>query len=268
MSIITLLTDFGSEDEYVGVMKGVILSVNPTAAIVDITHHIDPQGVIQAAYVVEAAWKYFPEGTVHVVIIDPGVGSDRDIVTCKQSGHLFVAPDNGVMTLLMEKGGIDAAVRVENTRYFLSTVSRTFHGRDIFAPVSAHLTLGVAINELGPPVDPKHLVRLSIQKPTIPKQGEILGAIVTIDRFGNLITNIHGDLVRTHCADAAETLEIQIGKSKIIGISNSYICVTAGDPLVTTGSRGCLEIAVNSGNAARRFNARKGDIVRVTVPGR
>ncbi|MCD6224235.1 MAG: SAM-dependent chlorinase/fluorinase, partial [Deltaproteobacteria bacterium] len=190
MSIITLLTDFGVEDEYVGIMKGVILSINPSSTIVDITHQIAPQDIIAAAYRIKFSYKYFPEKTVHLVIVDPGVGSGRPLLAAKIQGHFFLAPDNGILTPLLDDGDIDTLVFVENSEYFLDSVSQTFHGRDIFAPVAAHISKGIDIMELGKLADIKSLARLSVEKPFIADNGELSGIIVSIDRFGNLITNI------------------------------------------------------------------------------
>lgn len=266
MSIITLLTDFGIVDEYVGVMKGVILSINSSATIIDITHHINPQDLIQAAYLIESAYKYFPEGTVHVVVVDPGVGSDRAIFAMRSGGHLFLAPDNGVLTLLIEKGEIEAVVRIENPNYFLNNVSRTFHGRDVFAPVSAHLSLGAEMKHFGTLLDSKNLVRLSIQKPFISKQGELFGTVVSVDHFGNLITNIDSNsLGSLLTATSEKNVVIRIGKDKIRGISSSYNSVSAGDSLAIVGSRGYLEIAVNGGSAKGRYKAQKGDSIRISL---
>ena len=149
MSIITLLTDFGTEDAYVGVMKGVILSINPSAEVVDVCHYINPQDLIEAAYLIKSSYRYFPKGTIHIIVVDPGVGGNRLIVAVKLSGHIFLAPDNGVLTLLLDEGEVDTIVRVENTHYFLNSISQTFHGRDIFAPVGSHLSRGVFIENLG-----------------------------------------------------------------------------------------------------------------------
>ncbi|MEA3434835.1 MAG: SAM-dependent chlorinase/fluorinase, partial [Thermodesulfobacteriota bacterium] len=162
MSIITLTTDFGTDDEYVGIMKGVILSLNPSAVIVDITHHIDPQDLLQAAYTIYSSYRYFPQKTVHVVIVDPTVGSNRKIIAFKIDDHIFLAPDNGVLTLLINERKINSIGRIDNTNYFLDPVSRTFHGRDIFAPVSAHLSMGVPIKKLGTTVAQNKLICLSI----------------------------------------------------------------------------------------------------------
>jgi len=263
-SIITLITDFGVDDEYVGVMKGVILSVNPAAIIVDITHHIEPQDLIQAAYIIKYSFKYFPEGTVHVVVVDPGVGSDRAIIALEVTGHIFLAPDNGVLTLLMDEGNIGSVVRVENSCYFLESVSQTFHGRDIFAPVAGHLSKGIKIETLGTPIDKIDLERLPIKYPGISNSGELFGTVVSIDRFGNLITNIDVNSLDKLCKSGKERkLQIRIGQNKIVGLSKSYESALPQSPLALIGSRGYLEIAVNCASARRYFMANRGDIVTV-----
>ena len=266
MSIITLTTDFGTDDEYVGIMKGVILSLNPSAVIVDITHHIDPQDLVQAAYTIYSSYRYFPQGTVHVVVVDPTVGSDRKIITFKIKDHIFLAPDNGVLTLLINEGNINSIARIDNTSYFLDPVSRTFHGRDIFAPVSAHLSMGVPIKKLGTPVAQKNLICLSILKPYFSDNGELVGSIVTIDHFGNLITNINiDDLENIHNTVPGKKLCINVGKDKISGLSQNYSSAIPGHPLAIIGSRGYLEISVNGGDAANHFMVEKSDVVRIST---
>lgn len=265
--IITLLTDFGICDEYVGVMKGVILSVNPLVRVVDITHNNDPQDLNQAAYLIKSFYRYFPENTIHVVVVDPGVGSGRSIIAADLRGHVFLAPDNGVLTLVMEEREIGAIVRVENPDYFLKSVSSTFHGRDIFAPVAAHISKGVQLKDIGGPVDKKELVSLHILKPFISEKGELIGSIVSIDRFGNLITSIDSRSLEKFCKTASvERLGIWIGKKRICGLVNTYESVNSQSPLAVIGSRGYLEIAVNCGNARRYFMAEKGDPVKLTKP--
>lgn len=262
MSIITLITDFGIEDAYVGVMKGVALSINSSATFVDITHHINPQDIVQAAYIIKSSYKYFPEGTVHMIVVDPGVGSERAIIALEMKGQFFLAPDNGVLTLLMDEGKIDSLARVENKRFFLKTISQTFHGRDIFAPVSANISQGIKIKELGPPLDRQELVHLTIQKPYTSKQGELVGTIVSIDHFGNITTNIDERcLKKFYITNQVKKLEILIGKHRIKGLSNSYSSVKRHHPLAIIGSFGYLEIALNQGNAGRYFEAEKGDTI-------
>lgn len=266
MSIITLLTDFGIEDAYVGTIKGVILSVNPSAMIVDITHQIDPQDLIEAAYVIKSSYRYFPKGTVHVIVVDPGVGSDRAIVALEMMGHIFLAPDNGVLTLLMDEGRLDSITRVNNSHYFLEPLSQTFHGRDIFAPVGAHISKGVDLKKLGSGLDRNDLVHLSIRKPSISDEGELVGTIVSVDRFGNCITNIDFNCLEKFYKPGSEkNLVIAIGEYEIKGLSKSYDGVGLKQPLAIIGSLGYLEIALNCGRASRHFGAEKGDTIRVIL---
>ena len=266
MSTITLLTDFGSEDAYVGVMKGVIRSINPSTQIIDISHAVDPQDLIAAAYLIRSCFRYFPEHTVHIVVVDPGVGSDRAIVALKMAGYVFLAPNNGVLTLLLEGGKIDAVVRVENTRYFLKPTSQTFHGRDIFAPVGAHVAMGIELHRLGSPLDPNNLVVLDISKPRISNGDELIGTVVSVDRFGNCISNIDSDCLKKFAGKSADKdLEIKIGKNTITGLSQRYADGKPGSPLAIFGSFGYLEIALNVGNAARRLKIKKGDTITLKL---
>ncbi|MDD2389791.1 MAG: SAM-dependent chlorinase/fluorinase [Desulfobacterales bacterium] len=267
MPVITLLTDFGLSDEYVGVLRGVILSMNPSAVIVDISHQIDPQDLMQAAYIIQAAYPYFPKHTIHVIGVDPGVGSRRDIIALECGGAVFIAPDNGVLTFVMDHNPVESAVRLDQPAYWLTSVSRTFHGRDIFAPVAAHLSMGLDIRKLGTAVNPNELVRLPLTKPYVSESGELIGQIMSIDRFGNLITNID-----TVCLEGFNGqhlfrhLEICIGACKIKGLSESYSEAGPKGALSIIGSRGFLEIAVNGGNAARCLGARKNDLIRIQIP--
>ena len=268
MTVISLLTDFGTEDEYVGLMKGVILSINPQAVVVDITHHIAPQDVIQAAYTLHSSYRYFPEGTLHLVVVDPGVGTDRSIIALEKKGHIFLAPDNGVLSLVFEDGEIGEAVRVENSEFFIKPVSRTFQGRDIFAPTGAHLSTGVALKDLGPGVSAEEIVRLSLKQPTLLETGELQGSIVSIDRFGNLISNIDAALIQNLCEEGSLSVpEIIAGGHRIEGLCNAYAETESGKALAIIGSRGYLEIAVNKASAKRRFNLKRGDSIIIRVKG-
>ncbi len=262
MNIITLLTDFGLKDEYVGLVKGVILSINPEARIIDISHDIDPQDVLQAAYMIKASYPYFPKGTVHVVVVDPGVGGKRSIVAVNINGHTFIAPDNGVLSLLLEEGNIESAVAVENRAYFLSSVSSTFHGRDIFSPVAAHVSRGLPVQRLGRIIKPADLVRRGIKKPGIKNGNIITGVVIAVDRFGNLLTNIDKDLLPLK---KRAVITFQLNGRKFSGLSDTYESVKKEKPLAIIGSRGYLEISVNCGNAAVFFDAAKGDTIEVVI---
>ena len=266
MSIITLLTDFGTGAEYAGLMKGVILSINPSAAIVDITHQIDRQDIVQAAYTIYASYEYFPDGTVHLVVVDPGVGSERSLLALEMNRQFFIAPDNGVLSLLFNAGKISTLIRITNSKYFLATVSRTFHGRDIIAPVGAHLSGGIDVRRLGDEIGLQDAVHLDYLYARFSENGELVGKIVAIDDFGNLITNIDfKKLSEVPLRGKDKKIQIHIGSHVITGLSETYDSLPSKTPLALIGSRGYLEIAVNKGNAARVLNAGKGDNVRVLI---
>lgn len=266
MSIITLLTDFGTRDEYVGLMKGVILSINPSVTIVDITHRIDSQDIVQAAYAIRSAYRYFPSGSVHLIVVDPGVGTGRSLLALEMGNQYFVAPDNGVLTLLFNEETISSLIKLTNSNYFLETVSRTFHGRDIIAPVGAHLTRGVKLHKMGDEISLSGAVRLENIQPRVSDAGEIAGIIVAIDHFGNLITNIDFQVLAPNILPGlTQSARIRIGPHTIMGIGETYENGAPNSPLALIGSRGYLEVAVNKGSAAVVLNARKGDTVQVEI---
>ena len=265
MSIITLLTDFGTSDEYVGLMKGVILSINPSAVIVDITHQIDSQDIVQAAFAIYSSYEYFPDGTVHLVVVDPGVGSERSLLAFEMKKQFFVAPDNGVLSLLFNEQKNTSLVRITNAEYFSSSVSRTFHGRDIIAPVGAHLSAGLEVKKLGDETDLLAAVHLENLCAHISENGELVGKIIAIDNFGNLITNIDSKKLERVHRTGQEEIQIEIGSHVISGISETYSSVRSNTSLALIGSRGYLEIAVNRGNAAQILNVEKGAKVRIFV---
>lgn len=266
MSVISILSDFGADDEYVGVMKGVMLSISPSVSIVDITHQIAPQDIHQAAYLIPSYYHYFPAGTVHIVVVDPGVGSQRSILAVNYREHFFIAPDNGVLTLLLNTEKSDTIIRVDNSDYFLEPLSSTFHGRDIFAAVGAHLSCGTKLDAFGARIDVKDIVRLKDLNCRISQTGELIGKIVSIDRFGNLITNIDSvSLAAFYETGALKHLKIHIGAVAISGLSRTYSDAAPKAPLALIGSRNYLEIAVNGGNAKENLRAQKGDPVRLTL---
>ena len=259
---VTLLTDFGLQDEYVGVMKGVILSLASNAQIVDLCHQVAPQDVRGGALLLAGAYRFFPPGTVHVAVVDPGVGGQRRIVCLRAGGFLFLAPDNGLLTpILTQHPDQVAAWSVENPAYFLQEVSATFHGRDIFAPVAGRLCQGLDPACLGPQIAPGDLAQLPLPRPRVTSRG-IVGQVVHVDRFGNLATNITADLLRQGLA-GAPSLTVRLGDTAISGIATSYHQVPIGQPLALIASRGTLEIAVREGSAAARFQAGVGAEVRV-----
>ncbi len=265
MAVVSLLTDFGAEDAYVGMVKAVILSVDPRAVIVDITHAVGPGDVMHAAYLLKTAFAYFPEGAIHVVVVDPGVGGDRAIVALEMAGHCFLAPDNGVLGPLMESTAPERVVRVENQRFFRQPVSRTFHGRDIFAPVAGHLSLGLDLSALGPRCRCEHMVRLAFPSCRFVDARTLVGKILFRDRFGNLITNIGEKEIVSVCEGrACGGLTVTLAGRAVHGLSDHYAAVPSGAPLALIGSTGQLELSVNGGDAGLFFQAGVGETVQVT----
>lgn len=266
MALITLLTDFGLDDEYVGVMKGVITGIDADVRTVDVTHQIDPQDVAHGAFILAASFAFFPSGTIHVAVVDPGVGSGRRILAVEAAGHRFLAPDNGLLERVLDDQADAKIVSIENNRYFLSPVSQTFHGRDIFAPVAAHLSCGVALHQLGPIVDRQTMVTGVVPRCRFSSRHVIEGRVVAIDRFGNLLTNIDQralEQLQRRFPDLAIT--VRLAKRCIHGIATDYQQAAQQMPLAIVGSRGLLEISVNCGNAHHLLGIDKKDMVRVAV---
>jgi S-adenosylmethionine hydrolase len=258
--IITLITDFGDKSGYVGVMKGVILSTNPDCRIVDITHQISPQDREEAAFVLKSAYPFFPPETIHLVVVDPGVGSIRKPILIEAGTHWFVGPDNGVLSFAFLTEECKEVREITNTRYFLPRVSSTFHGRDIFAPVAAHLSLGVPAHALGEEL--KHCVLLEALEPEI-LEGVIKARVVYADHFGNVISNISYTLFNAVVAD--KPFRITIGETVIETISPSYADAREGEIIALFGSSQQLEIAVRNGNCQRTLQIEKGAEISVSL---
>jgi S-adenosylmethionine hydrolase len=254
----TLTTDFGLADGFVGTMKGVIYTVNPQAVIIDISHEIESQDLLTAAFLFAASYRYFPDGTVHVVVVDPGVGSRRRAVAVETEKYYFVAPDNGVLTLALKQEKIIKSIELTNPEYFLDEVSDTFHGRDIFAPAAAYLSLGVEIEKLGH--EAGELKEIRFPEPEA-NQGVIKGHVIHIDKFGNLITDIYHELFNSVILNSR--FSIKVGGVELERISRSYADVAEGEPLAIFDSFGNLEIAVSCGSAEEELKARKGDAIEI-----
>lgn len=254
--IITLTTDFGLVDPYVAAMKGVIYSICPVARIVDLGHEISAHDVIAGALFVAGSAPYFPPGTIHVVVIDPGVGSSRKPIAALAGEQIFICPDNGLLTLVLRKLPLREIREINNPELMLNTVSPTFHGRDVFAPASAHIANGIAFSQLGPQLH--EIEKLTIPEPEV-KENEISGEIIHSDHFGNLITNIPRSLIpdAVHC-------NIIVGEHILKGIEQTYADVNEGSALALFGSSDYLEIAANKCNAAELIGLIKGNKVRVT----
>ena len=254
MAPIVLLTDFGGAGPYVGAMKGVILGIHPRAVLVDLTHEIPPQDVRAAAFVLASAADFFPRRSLFVCVVDPGVGTGRRIVYVEAGGHRFLAPDNGLLTLVLGKHPHARARAVTNSRLFLSEISSTFHGRDILAPIAARLARGLAPARLGPEIG--RLETFPIPEVTVSKNGRTAKAeVLYADRFGNLVTNLRDEPVS----------EIQIGRRRIRRAVTTYSQLAEGEAGLLRGSSGWLEIVVRNGSAKRRLGARVGSKVEARL---
>lgn len=253
---IALLTDFGTADWYAACMKGVILRLCPRARIVDITHAIPPQDITAGAFVLAAAAPWFPAGTIFACVVDPGVGTSRRMLAAQADGHLFVGPDNGLLSLVFERAQRLAMVRLTNSRYWLAPVSQTFHGRDVIAPVAAHLACGRPLKHLGIPV--RRYTTLS-GPPLRRASGRLVGRIVYIDRFGNLITNLPAALIRPR-----PPARIRYHRRPIRVVS-SYGDGRPGELVAITGSLGYVELAIPNASAALRTRATRGERVELLI---
>lgn len=254
--IITLTTDFGTSDSYVPAMKGVILGICREATLVDICHEVEPQAIRQAAYLLSTAIPYFPPDTVHLVVVDPGVGSERWPIAVRTGRASYVAPDNGVLSLVLDREPAQMAVHLNEPSYHLPEVSATFHGRDIFAPAAAHLARGTNPAQMGRPFSPSRLVTLPGPVSIPQRSGSWQGEILHIDHFGNLVTSFQ-------ISGLQRRLALTVGGQRIEPLHRTFADVDPGQTLIYKGSGGYLEIAVREGNAAAELGIRVGDPVQV-----
>lgn len=258
MQCISLLTDFGLQDNFVGVIKAVILKINPRVEIIDLCHQLKPQDIFEAGFLLKGSFRYFPKGTVHLVVVDPGVGSQRKKIVVKTRDYYFVAPDNGVLWPALADEQIQKIIEITNEKYFLKPLSYTFHGRDIFAPVVAHLSLGKSIEVFGKRLN-------SIKQLNLPTarrmKDKLTGEVIYIDRFGNLITNINKDEFRNFVANS--NFKIYIAGQELNKISRSYQEAEKNSPLAIFSSFGNLEISVREANARQFLSADKGTPIQI-----
>jgi S-adenosylmethionine hydrolase len=278
--IITILTDFGTNDGYIGTMKGVILGIVPDAQIIDISNQIQPQNILQAASVLSDAYRYFPAHTVHLVVVDPGVGSARDPIAMQTLNGTFVAPDNGVLTYIrLEESESIRAMKLDNPTYWLPTPSSTFHGRDIFSPAAAHLASGVPFEKIGSAL--ADIKVLSLPQIAITPTA-ITGEAIRIDHFGNALTNIAKfrwvdddtlELQPIYLVEGATSplrisashAQVTVGWHTLTGIHHTYTDVAPGQHVALIGSRGELEIALNQGNASETMTIHVGVPVTIQI---
>jgi S-adenosylmethionine hydrolase len=256
--MITLTSDFGLKDPYVAEMKGVILTINPQAKIVDITHDIEKFNMRMAAFILASATPYFPERVVHLAVVDPGVGTQRRAILVQTKKSLFVGPDNGILILAAQSQGIEHIYQLTNPKFMMPSISDTFHGRDIFAPAAAHLDKGSQPIEFGQeitnPIKPEFA---EVKR----RNGSLMGVVIHIDGFGNIITNIKEKMVQNY----AERVKIELPKiSLILAFGKAYTHAKLKEPLLLIGSHGFVEISLNQGSAAEKFHAKAGDEVVLT----
>jgi S-adenosyl-L-methionine hydrolase (adenosine-forming) len=254
--LITLTTDFGLRDGYVAAMKGAILTIAPEVRLVDVSHKIAPQDVVAAAFALASAAPYFPQGAVHLLVVDPGVGSQRRMLAVRTARACYVAPDNGALALALRQDPPQEIVSLTERRYWRAgEISHTFHGRDIMGPVAAHLANGVPLGALGEPASDVEPLPLPELRPT--RNGGLVGAVIHVDRFGNLISNIPAGLLPPRACAA-------VGAMRPQPLLRSYAEAATGQPLVLVGSHGYLEIAVREGNASQLLGVGRGATVTVT----
>lgn len=260
MAIVTLTTDFGTKDPFAGIMKGVILGIAPRAQIVDLTHQLPAFQITAGALAISDAWRFFPKKTVHVVVVDPGVGSARRPIVIEAGGHYFIGPDNGVLTLAAQQAGKPRARHLTNRKYFLREVSQTFHGRDVFAPVAAHLAKGsVRPAALGPVIT--DAATLTLPKPERISTRTWSGEVIHVDRFGNLITNFH---LREFADLARGRISLLAGIHPVDYMVRSYAEAPPGEPVAILGSSGYLEIVLNQDSASARLGCAAGTPVELS----
>jgi S-adenosylmethionine hydrolase len=248
MVTVTLITDFGLQDGHVGAMKGVIRTITPAAELVDISHHIPPQDIRHAGFVLMTAYAYWPADTIHVIVVDPGVGTGRRAVAVRTGAGVFIAPDNGVLSYVLAREEVTAAVALTNAAYWHHPVSPSFHGRDIFGPAAAHLANGVPMAELGRPVAPTSLVTFPVPAPHRHLDGHITAHVQHIDRFGNCTTDMPGEWLQ-----ASSQWRFEVGGQGIEKVGTTFGDVAEGELVVLVDSTDYVAVAVRNGNAAQRL---------------
>lgn len=259
--VLALLTDFGTRDGYVGVMKGVILGVAPECRLVDLTHDIPPQDVRAGAWVLGTAWRYFPEGTIFLCVVDPGVGSERRPIAVRAGGRIFVGPDNGMLSYVLASCQVERAVVLDKPLYHLPLASATFHGRDIFSPCAAHLARGILLEAVGTIIPAASLVTLPLSQPVWEDAATLVGHVLHTDRFGNLISDFDAGL--TGAILATPSIELGIAGYTITNRAATFADGPAGEPFALRDSSGHLALAVRDGSAAALLGADEGDEIRV-----
>ena len=264
---VTFLSDFGLQDDFVGTCHGVIKRIAPEAQIIDITHGIPPQQILQGALVLANTVPYMPVGS-HLAVVDPGVGGARRPLALRdREGRHFVGPDNGLLIPAADRAGIEAVHELANPEYALESISRTFHGRDLFAPAAAHLARGVAIDELGPPLDPDALVRLDLPQPEL-RPDRIIGTILYVDSFGNIALNLTREHVNEVGIVPGTQVELDVSGERVYAVAaRTFADARPGDIMLYEDSYRNMSVAISNGNAAEMLHARAGQPIRINLGG-
>jgi S-adenosyl-L-methionine hydrolase (adenosine-forming) len=265
VAVVTFLTDFGLQDDFVGTCHGVIAGIAPDVRVIDVTHGIPPQAVLQGALVLRSTRPYLPAG-VHLAVVDPGVGGDRRALAVRTGdGRVFVGPDNGLLMLAADELGVDAAFELTDPKFRLERVSRTFHARDIFAPAAAHIANGVEPSDLGPAVEAAALVRLHLPEPEVGRV-QIAATVLSIDRFGNVATNVRREHLDSLGVEAGTKVEIRVALDRYYAVSaQTFADAGSGELLLYEDSYGLVTLAIGNGDAARLTGAAVGDGLRIAV---
>jgi S-adenosyl-L-methionine hydrolase (adenosine-forming) len=261
--LVTLTTDFGVNDHYVGAIKGVILNINPQAQIVDLCNAVQSYDILDGAMTISQAYRYYPADTLHVVVVDPGVGTPRRPILVTAERHLFVAPDNGVLSFVYEREERLSVRHITAEHYFIQPVSNTFHGRDVFAAVAGWLSKGVEVSKFGDEIT--DFVRFAAPKPKPLDANTFNGIVLKVDKFGNLVTNLSATDVPQLFAQPAPAFKITVGKAQVTKLAENYAQGAAGEVFAIVGSMGLLEISTNRGAAAQVVGAGKGAEVTLTL---
>jgi S-adenosylmethionine hydrolase len=254
--MITLTSDFGLKDPYVAELKGAILTINKSANIIDVTHEVEKFNVRMGAFMLASAAPYFPKGTIHLAVVDPGVGTERRGILVQTKQCFFIGPDNGILMLAVQNQAITHAYKLTNPKFMLPKVSSTFHGRDVFAPAAAYLDMGVKPSEFGPEINDLVIPDFTIVKQ---RNGVFIGEVLYVDSFGNIITNIHQKKIAQ-----ARYVKIKLQKNSLnVNLGKTYANATPQEVIALIGSHGFLEIALNQANAAEKYHVKSGDSVEV-----
>lgn len=262
--IIALMTDFNPQDGYIGAMRAVILRINPDAILVDLAHGISKFSVRKGAFILLSTYRYFPRDTIFLCVIDPGVGTEREGILLRTKNYFFIGPNNGLFSYVADDDDVIDIIELKNDEYFIKPESKTFHGRDIFAPVAAHLSLGVPLSKFGVKLELDRFNRIKVSKPVI-REHYADGEIIYVDGFGNCVTNIPGDFLLRYSKGKVLWITVRNDEKYAVKVVKTYGEAKKNESIVLIGSHGFLELSVNQGSASQRFSLKEGDKIRIGI---